>query len=363
MEFHPAANIFPMMSTDEFNALVQDISENGQREPIYTWQGQIIDGRNRYKACEQLGVSPRTREWDGKGSLTSFVVSLNLHRRHLSPSQHAMVGARIKPMFDEEARQNMSLGGQGLANLPTVHARDKAAEAVGVSSRSVESGSTVLEKGIESLAALVDSDEVAVSLAAEVAAQPAELQEEFVEQVKKGAKPRGAYHNVFHTSDSNEWYTPAPYVCAARKLMGGITLDPASSEKANETVKADFIYTKEDDGFAQDWTGRVWLNPPYGREENEGSNQARWSAKLIAEFDKGNITEAILLVNATPGNKWFAPLWRFPICFPDHRIRFISPDGEMNQPTHSNALVYLGSNEAAFINIFAEFGVVAKRVS
>ena len=70
----------------------------------------------------------------------------------------------------------------------------------------------------------------------------------------------------------------------------------------------------------------------------------------------------MLLVNAATGNKWFADLWEFPICFVDHRIRFISPRGDYSQPTHSNVIVYLGSNEGRFVELFSEIGTVAKRV-
>lgn len=103
--FHEVANIFPMMSDDEFAALVEDIRANGQRQPIYLHDGKIIDGRNRYRACQQLGIEPDTRVWDGAGSLVSFVVSLNLQRRHLSSSQKATVGLDILPMLEAEAAQ------------------------------------------------------------------------------------------------------------------------------------------------------------------------------------------------------------------------------------------------------------------
>lgn len=104
-EYHEVANIFPMMSADEFSALVEDIRANGQRQPIYLHDGKIIDGRNRYRACQQLGIEPDTRVWDGVGSLVSFVVSLNLQRRHLTSSQKAVLGAEILPMLEAEAKE------------------------------------------------------------------------------------------------------------------------------------------------------------------------------------------------------------------------------------------------------------------
>lgn len=104
-EYHEVANIFPMMSADEFSALVEDIRANGQRQPIYLHDGKIIDGRNRYRACQQLGIEPDTRTWDGAGSLVSFVVSLNLQRRHLSSSQKAIVAMDVLPMLEAEAEE------------------------------------------------------------------------------------------------------------------------------------------------------------------------------------------------------------------------------------------------------------------
>lgn len=170
-----------------------------------------------------------------------------------------------------------------------------------------------------------------------------------------------AGHQLINASASNEWYTPAPYVDAARLLMGGIDLDPASNPIANQAVKADRFYTIDDDGLAQEWAGRVFLNPPYGIEDGD-SNQARWSRRLIEEYRAGNVTEAVLLVNAVPGNIWFAPLWDYPICFVGRRIRFYNEDTEVSAPTHSNVFVYLGPQYARFVSIFSQFGVVAARL-
>jgi DNA modification methylase len=106
MEFHEIANIFPMMSESEFSELTRDISENGLQEDIWLHpDGRIIDGRNRYKACIKAGITPKYRTWDGKGSLTAFVVSLNLHRRHLSSIQKAAVAVEILPFLEAEAKE------------------------------------------------------------------------------------------------------------------------------------------------------------------------------------------------------------------------------------------------------------------
>lgn len=163
------------------------------------------------------------------------------------------------------------------------------------------------------------------------------------------------------SSASNEWYTPAEYVNAAREVMGAIDLDPASNPLANETVQAARYYTQEDDGLAQTWYGRVFLNPPYGVTEGE-SNAGVWARKLIAEYRAGNVSEAVLLVNANTERKWFAPLWQFPICFTRSRIKFYTPDGVGAQPVDGNALIYFGEDAECFAGVFRRFGPVVVEV-
>ncbi len=102
LEFHPLANIFPLMEEKEFEALVDDIEANGQLEAIWLYEGKIIDGRNRYRACVELGASPKCREWQGEGSLVEFITSMNLHRRHLTASQWAAVAVEIEAEIAKE---------------------------------------------------------------------------------------------------------------------------------------------------------------------------------------------------------------------------------------------------------------------
>lgn len=103
-EFHEVANIFPMMSGDEYADLVADIRANGLIEPIWTHAGKIIDGRNRYRACVESGVKPEYRKYTGKeAELVSFVVSLNLKRRHLNETQRAVVAGRLANMTKSDA--------------------------------------------------------------------------------------------------------------------------------------------------------------------------------------------------------------------------------------------------------------------
>src|SRR6266568_3138242 len=167
---------------------------------------------------------------------------------------------------------------------------------------------------------------------------------------------------------SNEWYTPARYVEAAREVMGSIDLDPASCAVANEIVKAKRFYTQREDGLKQPWYGSVWLNPPYGKINNKSTIEL-WIKRLIQEYRIGNVTDAILLTTCDSDNQWFQLLWEYIICFTNHNVHFFKPmNGAIRKDSRSTQMfgtvfTYLGQDEQRFIDIFSQFGTVARRVS
>ncbi len=165
----------------------------------------------------------------------------------------------------------------------------------------------------------------------------------------------GGRVNAKFSSESVEWYTPAKYIEAARHVLGGIDLDPASSRQANETVKATNILTVRDNGLEKPWEGRVWLNPPYALIDGE-SSAGKWGAKLIEEYRAGRCTAAVLLVNAVTDARWFQPFFDFPICFTYHRIEFYTPSGQPRSPVSGNAFVYFGEHVKDFARAFDEIG-------
>ena len=159
-------------------------------------------------------------------------------------------------------------------------------------------------------------------------------------------------------STENEWYTPEKYIEAARLVLGTIDLDPASCKKANKIVKAKSFYTADDDSIHQLWSGRLWLNPPYGRLAGE------FVGRLALEYEAGEVKAAIALVNAhCTDTDWFQPLWNYALCFTDHRIDFDSGGREkQTSSTHGSVFAYLGSETKVFKAAFAEFGAVVRRV-
>lgn len=161
----------------------------------------------------------------------------------------------------------------------------------------------------------------------------------------------------------NEWYTPAKYIEAAKQVMGSIDLDPASCALANETVKADTYYSKENNGLELPWFGNVWLNPPFNKEHGK-STAEKWSIRLIESYQTGAIEQAILLAPGQTASKWFQSLWNYPLCFANHHIKFYCPQLQKYKGQRDcTFMAYLGPNEQRFTEIFSQFGTIVKRVA
>lgn len=200
IDFHPLANIFPMLAADELRALADDIRVNGLSEAITLHEGMILDGRNRYAACLTVSVIPRFRDYDGDDPL-SFVLSANLHRRHLDESQRAMVAARIATMDRGRPVENASID---------AFTQPAAAAALSVSRPSVQRARVVLDHGTPELIAAVDHGVMPVSQAAAVARADADTQRAVVEKVSSGHRPQEARRRVLaETLAANEAAAPS----------------------------------------------------------------------------------------------------------------------------------------------------------
>lgn len=174
LELHPLCTLFPPLDDDGLSTLREDIRAHGQQTPIVLLDGKILDGRNRYYACLDLDIEPITKQFVGDDPM-AFVLSVNLHRRHLTEAQRAAVAAKLA---------NMKLGDnkgahrsqEGSANLPTLNSQVSQADAakmLNVSTRSVTEAKRI-ERADPDLSDAVAKGGVSLSAASKVAGLPPE---------------------------------------------------------------------------------------------------------------------------------------------------------------------------------------------
>jgi hypothetical protein len=164
---------------------------------------------------------------------------------------------------------------------------------------------------------------------------------------------------INQTSGNCEYRTPQNIVEAARRAMGGISLDPASSYAFNQHIKAEAFFGLQKngtfiDGLKEEWHGRIWLNHPFGR----GGNQ-RWIEKLFEEFDANRVEAACCITYACTSENWFQCLLGWPQCFLAPRTNYLLPDGTVKRGvTKGSVVTYLGDQTKAFAMAFAGLGTI-----
>jgi len=158
MEYHDIANIFPLLTGSEFESLRDDIAKNGLREPITIYEGKILDGRNRHAACLAAGILPDSVEYTGNNPL-GFVISKNLHRRHLNESQRGLISHKLENM--PQGRPNKD------ANLHLI-SRKESADLMNVSERTVASVAKI-ERDAPDLLPAIESGEMTINKAIQTA--------------------------------------------------------------------------------------------------------------------------------------------------------------------------------------------------
>jgi hypothetical protein len=165
-----------------------------------------------------------------------------------------------------------------------------------------------------------------------------------------------------------QWHTPDEYLNAARELMGGIDIDPATDEKAQLRIKAKVYYTKETNGLDKPWMGRLWLGTPYA----EGLiNQ--FTDRAIEQYRMGNVTEGLILTHTNNTHySYFQEILRAcsAICVVNDCIRWVKGHEDEEKAAqalgvswipeytkHGNVVFYLGQKVNEFCGIFSKFGV------
>jgi len=182
---HPLAEIFPLMDGKTYQELKADIKQNGLQEPITLFEGKILDGRNRYRACLELGIEPKCLEFDGDyQKAQAWSVSLNLHRRHLTDQQRAIIAAKMAKLK------------RGQKRGPIGPLRDYA-KLMKVSEKSVKRAKRVLKSGASVVVRALEEEKISLGRAEQI------VQKSVPEQVKL-LRSKSAFQSDLHqVSDSD----------------------------------------------------------------------------------------------------------------------------------------------------------------
>ncbi|QDV30337.1 DNA adenine methyltransferase YhdJ [Planctopirus ephydatiae] len=305
--FHPACLLFPPLGEQELQALAENIRERGLLHPITTHNKLILDGRNRLKACEIAGVEPRFEEWAGTGSPLEWAISANLHRRHLTGSQKAVLALEMLPMLEAEAKERQRLstgrGKRSPIRLATSTAKrgkasQIAAKLTGTNSAYVEQVKSISRKAPE-LVEQVKVGSLTVTEAARLSKldsfqresffaakqkQPDEKFNRLIRQVLPKKEPAADADEGFFTNSTEVW-------CGdSLKLMRSQIVDG--------------------------WANVICTSPPFNRGVNYGtyddnrdqSEYEAWLDEVFKEFHRVLTSNGslFLIVGHSPRHPWTA---------------------------------------------------------
>ena len=363
--------LIPPLTDDEKSRLEKSLREEGCRDALVVWGDTLIDGHNRYEICTRYDIPFKTvsMEFENRDAVMLWMMKNQLSRRNLTTFQRLEIVEKLKPVISKQAKERQLQGTRTDINLPHncaegLETRKELAKLANTSHNTVSKFEKVYEEAPKTVIEATRKGDLSIDSAYQVTKMEPEKQAEIIERIESGEKPKAVVLDVkkkpfvVNNTGNNEWYTPSKFIELARKVMGSIDTDPASSEKANETVGATTFYTVEDDGLTKAWTGNVWMNPPYSSELI-----AKFIEKIISE--RSNYKQAIVLVNNATDTAWFQDLASIgtAACFPRGRIKFNTPEKEVKgTPLQGQAIIYIGTMPEVFLHEFRTVGWVVRIV-
>ena len=288
-------DLLPPLPDDKFKQLEENVLANGIREPLVLWQGILVDGHNRYEIAKRHNLPFTTIDYQfgDRNDVLLWIANNQFGRRDLTTYERSVLALKIKPVIAAKADERMKSG--------------------------VKQDNPI-----------------------QIFGEGYPVEKEATQESKSTAKERTTNAQIAKLAGVSDE--------TIRKVIGTITLDPASSEIANRTVKATKFFTAEDDGLIQDWDGEnIWLNPPYSSGLIE-----KFVDKLLAT----DYTQAIVLVNNATDTEWFSRLAEMAeaVVFPKGRIKFYKPDGTTGAPLQGQAILYFGDGIDDFKKVFSKYG-------
>lgn len=208
VEIHPIAHIFPPMNDAEFEEFKEDLLGNGLLEPIVLFEDMVLDGRNRYNACKEIGIDIYAVKWEGGMDPVEYVVSKNIHRRQLTPAQRAVAAAKAIGYHAEQAKKRQQAAGgdrkseeyqksvpapgQEAVNTTRGESTEQAGKIFDVSGRSVARAMYILDYGTEEEKKEIETGKTATK----------PLEKKVRERIKNAPKTKSTFNQ---TTDSIEW--------------------------------------------------------------------------------------------------------------------------------------------------------------
>ena len=333
-------SLIPPLTEEELSGLEENLLRDGCIDPLIMWAEQriLLDGHNRKAICDRYGIDYELRSisFADRNEAKQWIIEHQFGRRNLKPFQRIELALKLKPVWAAQAKAHqgtrIDLQPDIQQNSAGSQTRDRLARRADVSRDTISKADYILQHADATTKEQLRRGETTIHAEYTKLKQP----------------------HVANNAGDNEWYTPAQYIERATDVMGGIDLDPASSVAANKVVGATRIFTTDDDGLQQDWHGRVFMNPPYAQPLIQ-----QFCEKLVEQFQSGNVTQAVVLVNNATETRWFHALLSVAsaVCFPTGRVRFWHPD-KTSAPLQGQAVLYLGDNIDGFTHAFKDLGDV-----
>jgi phage N-6-adenine-methyltransferase len=370
-------SLIPPLTAEEYAGLEKSLLDDGCRDSLVLWGDTLIDGHNRYEICTKYHIPYETvqKDFDNRQSAIEWIILNQFGRRNLPAHERARLALRLKPVIAERAKEQQlstlkqnAVPQNSVKRENPIDTQKELAKVAGVSHDTIAKVEHIEEEAPQPIVEASRKGEISVNSAYQVTKLEPEEQHEIVERIRNIQRepeetqtPKAIVQEVLKrphvsfNSGNNEWYTPKEFIEAARSAMGSIDLDPASNDIANEIVKAETYYTVETNGLDKEWTGNVWMNPPYASDLI-----GKFVDKLIEQRE--NYKQAIILVNNATETEWFNKLISISsaVCFPKSRVKFYMPDGKTGAPLQGQAVLYVGKNIEEFMNAFDGFGWRAK---
>ena len=385
----------PPLTDEELTLLEASIRKDGVRDPLVLWTREndsvLIDGHNRYSIAKRINADFKTvsKEFDDMIDVKIWIRKNQLGRRNLTDGWKAELALRNKDDLIEKGLKNKKkaaeMTNKKLYNSDTLLSEtdksgkkemfEEETDKKPITETQNQTAPEMLKKEIAKETEPIQKHNTRKEIAKELGWGEGKVaRAEYVkknspenwEKAKSGdysiskayeetKKEEGKVKNVHvsNNSGNNEWYTPSEFIEIARKAMGKIETDPASSKKANEIVKADIFYTIDDNGLEKEWNGNVWLNPPYAQPLI-----TQFTEKFVEEFEKGNITQGMVLVNNATETNWFQNLAKKckAIWFIKSRIKYFNESGnQTNSPLQGQCILYFGEKKDIFDEIVNGF--------